>query len=106
MTIPKNARLHEVLQNIPVDPMLARIDAIYLKRASVAMGQKKSIQDSIKRLQETLLLARPSGNTAEVAISEGELQLLEKKLYVVCCLGYNSSFFYGTRMKRMLCNAN
>jgi protein involved in polysaccharide export with SLBB domain len=78
MTIPKNARLHEVLQNIPVDPMLARIDAIYLKRASVAVGQKKSIQDSIKRLQETLLLARPSGNTSEVAISEGELQLLEK----------------------------
>ena len=40
--------------------------------------KKKSIQDSIKRLQETLLLARPSGNTSEVAISEGELKLLEK----------------------------
>jgi protein involved in polysaccharide export with SLBB domain len=78
MTIPKNARLHEVLQNIPVDPMLARIDAIYLKRSSVALRQKKSIQDSIKRLQETLLLARPSGNSSDVAISEGELQLLEK----------------------------
>lgn len=78
MTIPKNARLHEVLNNIPIDPMLARTDAVYLKRVSVAAGQKKSIQDSIKRLQETLLLARPSGNTSEVAISEGELQLLEK----------------------------
>ncbi len=78
MTIPKNARLHEVLQNIPIDPLLARTDAIYLKRLSVAAGQKKSIQDSIKRLQETLLLARPSGNSSEVAISEGELQLLEK----------------------------
>lgn len=78
ITIPKNARLHEVLQNIPVDPMLARTDAIYLKRFSVSIKQKKSIQDSIKRLQETLLLARPSGNTSDVSISEGELKLLEK----------------------------
>jgi protein involved in polysaccharide export with SLBB domain len=78
MTIPRDARLHEVLNNIPVNPRLARIDAVYLKRASVAVKQKKAIQDSIKRLQETLLLARPSGNSTETTISQGELQLLEK----------------------------
>ncbi|MFT6212750.1 MAG: protein involved in polysaccharide export with SLBB domain [Alphaproteobacteria bacterium] len=78
MAIPRDARLHEVLDNIPINPLLARSDAVYLKRLSVAQKQKKSIQDSIKRLQETLLLARPSGNATEATISQGELQLLEK----------------------------
>lgn len=78
MAIPNGTRLHDVLNNIPVNPLIARTDAIYLKRRSVAAKQKKSIQDSIKRLQETLLLARPSGNSTESTVSEGELQLLEK----------------------------
>lgn len=78
IAIPNGTRLHDVLNNIPVNPLLARTDAVYLKRLSVAEKQKKSIQDSIKRLQETLLLARPSGNSAESTVSQGELQLLEK----------------------------
>lgn len=78
MVINKETRLRDVLENIPVDPKLSRIDAIYLKRKSVAEQQKRSIQDSIKRLQETLLLARASGKAETAPMGVGELNLLEK----------------------------
>lgn len=78
MVVPVNARLHEVLANVPVRPKMSRSDAIYIKRKSVAEQQKKSLQDSIKRLQETLLLARASGNSQSAPVGEGELKLLEQ----------------------------
>ncbi|MEM6602829.1 MAG: SLBB domain-containing protein, partial [Pseudomonadota bacterium] len=77
MVLPLNARFKEVLANIPVNPNLSRIDAIYLRRPSVAEQQRKSLQQSIKRLQETLLLARASGSSQSMPISQGEIKLLE-----------------------------
>jgi hypothetical protein len=70
-----------VLNNIPIDPEIARTDAVYIKRRSVAEKQKASIQDSVKRLQETLLLAGASGATAGAEarpIGGSEIQLLDK----------------------------
>ena len=78
MVVPIDTRLQEVLANIPVRPKVSRTDAIYIKRKSVAVQQKKSLEDSIKRLQETLLLARASGNSQSAPVGEGELKLLEQ----------------------------
>ena len=78
MVLPIDARLQEVLANIQVRPKISRTDAIYLKRKSVAIQQKKSLEDSIKRLQETLLLARASGNSQSTPVGEGELKLLDQ----------------------------
>ncbi len=81
LVVPINTKLSEVLNNIPIDPEIARSDAIYIKRLSVAEKQKASVKDSVKRLQETLLLAGASGATAGAEarpIGGSEIQLLEK----------------------------
>ena len=77
MVVPLETRLKEVLENTPINPKLARNDAIYIKRVSVAQKQKQSLRDSVKRLQETLLLARASGNSKASPVGEGEIKMLE-----------------------------
>lgn len=77
MVIAKNAGLKEVLNNIEVDPNVSNVKSIYLQRRSVALKQKESIDKSLRRLQESLLLARSSGVSNVEPVSEGEIQLLE-----------------------------
>lgn len=67
MVVPLDAKLLEVLNNIPVDNNLSNVNAVYIKRRSVAEKQKQAIKDSLNRLQETILLARASGATASGA---------------------------------------
>ena len=75
---PLDTQLKEALNNIPVNPEIARTDAVYIKRRSVAERQKAALQDSVKRLQETLLLAGASGNANAQPVGQGEIQLLER----------------------------
>ena len=78
MVVPLDAKLQEVLNNIPVDNNLSNINAVYIKRKSVAQKQKQAIKDSLNRLQETLLLARASGVTSSGAdaVSSTEATIL------------------------------
>lgn len=80
MIVPLDARLIEVLNNVPVDKNLSNVDAVYIKRRSVAVKQKEAILDSLKRLEETLLLSRATGATSSEAgaISDGEASTLER----------------------------
>ena len=80
MVVPIDARLIEVLNNVPVDKNLSNIDSVYIKRKSVAAKQKEAIDDSLKRLEETLLLSRASGATPSETspISVAEAGILEK----------------------------
>lgn len=77
LVLPLDAKLSEVLNNTPVDKNVSNIDAVYIKRKSVAAKQKQAIQDSVKRLQETLVLARASGSAEKSPIGEGEIRLLQ-----------------------------
>lgn len=71
---PKNARLKELLNNIEVDPELAQIDAISIKRQSVAKQQKASLDASLSRLENTYLSASSStAEEASIRIKEAEL---------------------------------
>ncbi len=79
MVVPLNAKLVEVLNNVPIDRELANTDAVYLRRKSVAEKQKQAIEESIRRLEETLILARASGVAPAEAqpISSAEVTLVQ-----------------------------
>lgn len=74
LSVTRHARLVDVLNYVRVDPDLADLEAIHLRRASVARAQKKTIDDSLFRLERSALLALSSTNVeAEIRIKEAEL---------------------------------
>ena len=77
LAVRRGSRLVDVLDHIPVDPKLANTDAIYLRRASVAVAQKDAINDALFRLERSALLAL-SGSKGEVEIRTQEAELMEK----------------------------
>ena len=78
MVVPKNAGLKEILNHIQVDPAVSDVRSIFVRRRSVAFKQKEAIEESLRRLQESLILARASGTTEKAAISDAEVTLLQE----------------------------
>jgi protein involved in polysaccharide export with SLBB domain len=74
LSVTRHARLVDVLNYVRVDPDLADVESVHLRRASVARAQKKTIDDSLFRLERSALLALSSTNVeAEIRIKEAEL---------------------------------
>ncbi|HLV19962.1 MAG TPA: hypothetical protein VKZ49_03740, partial [Polyangiaceae bacterium] len=66
----------DVLNYVPIDPVLADPRAVHIKRASVARDQKDSIDDSLFRLERSALLAlSQSQGEATIRVREAELTL-------------------------------
>lgn len=57
MAVRRNMRLADLLHHIEVDPDLADLNAIHIRRKSVAEAQKKAILESLHRLERSALLA-------------------------------------------------
>jgi len=55
MVVPEDAHLLEVLRHIPVDPALANTDAVFLRRQSVAQRQEQALDESLRRLESSVL---------------------------------------------------
>ena len=62
---------------IAVEPERANLDAMYIKRKTVAVRQKKAIADSLRRLEETALTAS-SASTDEAQIRAKEAEMVSK----------------------------
>ncbi|MDR2573534.1 MAG: polysaccharide biosynthesis/export family protein [Desulfovibrio sp.] len=75
--VRKGTRLRDVQNFIAVDPGLANLEAIYVKRKSVAARQKKAIADSLRRLEESVLTAS-SASQEEAQIRSQEAAMLSK----------------------------
>ncbi len=73
---PADAQLKEVLRHVRVDPKLANLDAIYLRRRSVAIRQKQALEESLRRLEESIIAARPQ-TEQDAKIQAGEAQLIQ-----------------------------
>lgn len=72
--IRKTMKLRDLLRQIEVEPELAATDAVYLRRKSVARDQKAVIQDSLRRLEQTVLTSTSSTpEEAQVRVKEAEL---------------------------------
>jgi protein involved in polysaccharide export with SLBB domain len=76
MSVTRGARLVDVLNHIPVNKELANVDAVYIRRKSVARAQKDAINDSLFRLERSTLLAL-SGSINEVGIRTQEADMME-----------------------------
>lgn len=75
IAISRGAELDSVLDLIPVDPSVAALDAIYLRRESVARDQKKALDRSLDELERTALAAL-SQTQSQATIRQGEAQLV------------------------------
>jgi len=76
-SVRKGSRLKEMLDYIEVDRESSDIKNIYIKRRSVARQQQKNLDESIRRLERTLLTT-PSESDGEAAIRGKEAELLLK----------------------------
>lgn len=74
LSIPRGSRLLDVLNHVPVNMNVANVDAIHLRRASIAREQHRTIQESLDRLQRSSMLAlSDSAGEAEIRVREAEL---------------------------------
>ncbi|MCU0661590.1 MAG: polysaccharide biosynthesis/export family protein [Myxococcota bacterium] len=73
-SVPRGARLLDVLRRIPIDKALADPLSVHIRRQSVAKAQKDAIEDSLFRLERATLLAlSQSKGEAEIRVREAEL---------------------------------
>lgn len=77
MAVPRNARLGDVLKLIEVDPQNADVDAIYLRRKSVAEQQARALEASLSILQRSVLTA-PSTTEGDAQIRGQEAALVQQ----------------------------
>ena len=75
--VDQGTTLLELLNNVEVDPELADTGSIFLKRRSVMRRQKQALEDSLTRL-ETTVLGATSQTDAESAIRVQEAELIAK----------------------------
>jgi protein involved in polysaccharide export with SLBB domain len=79
--VKKDTRLKSLLPHIAVEPELANLQGIHIKRRSVAQRQKKSLDEALSRLEYTALTATSkSVDEANIRVREAELisQFVEK----------------------------
>ena len=75
--VERGTTLLALLNNIEVDPELADTASIFLQRRSVARRQKQALEESLTRL-ETTVLGATSQTDAESAIRVQEAELIAK----------------------------
>ena len=72
--VRKGCTLKDLLYYVGVDPATANCQALYLKRRSVAMQQKKAIDDALRNLEKSVLTARSqSVDEAKIRVEEAAL---------------------------------
>ncbi|NJC88968.1 MAG: polysaccharide export protein [Desulfuromonas sp.] len=72
--VKKDTRLKSLLSFIPVEPELANLEGIHIKRRSVAERQRKSLDEALRRLEYSSLTATSqSVDEANIRVREAEL---------------------------------
>lgn len=76
LAVQRGARLIDVLNYVPVDPVLSDVSSVHLRRESVAAAQKRSIDDALFRLERSALLALSASNgESNIRVKEADLTL-------------------------------
>ncbi len=74
LSVRRGTRLIDLLNHVAVDRALSNLEAIHLRRPEVARAQKRSIEDSLFRLERSALLALSNTNVeADIRLKEAEL---------------------------------
>ena len=74
--VGKSVRLRTLLGYVEVNPELADISSVYIKRRSVALQQRNTIAESLRRLEQSALTAT-SGSVDEAEIRVQEATLIQ-----------------------------
>ena len=70
----RNARLSELRRYISVDPDRANLEGLHIKRKSVALRQKRAIEDALRRLEQNAYTATSaSPDEAQIRSKEAEM---------------------------------
>jgi protein involved in polysaccharide export with SLBB domain len=75
ISVTRGTRLLDFLNYVPVNPELANVAAVSLRRRSVQAQQRQSLQESLDRLERAVLLAQ-SDTQGEAAIRGQEAQMM------------------------------
>jgi len=74
IAVRRGTRLVDLLNWVQVDPELAHTGAVHLRRASVARQQRRTIVESLDRLERSAMLALSgTAGEAEIRVREAEL---------------------------------
>ena len=73
--VDKQTKLHDLLNYIPVNPMLADYQSIYILRKSVAEKQSEMIEQSLNRLERSVFTA-PASSDGEATIRAKEAEMV------------------------------
>jgi protein involved in polysaccharide export with SLBB domain len=74
LAVRRGARLVDVLHHVPVDPTLAEVTGVHIRRPSVAKQQKQALDDSLFRLERSALLAlSDSDGETNIRVKEADL---------------------------------
>ncbi|RRD01822.1 polysaccharide export protein [Amphritea balenae] len=76
-SMPRDVMLHDFLNTIAVPEGITDVSSISIKRKSVALRQKASLEESLKRL-ETTYLGASSSTPQEAAIRVQEAELISR----------------------------
>lgn len=72
--VRRNARLRDIQSYIAVEPGRANLKGLYIKRRSVAVRQKKAIEDALRRLEQNAYTATSaSPDEAQIRAKEAEM---------------------------------
>jgi protein involved in polysaccharide export with SLBB domain len=77
VAVQRGTRLLDLLNHVPVDLELARVDSVHLRRRSVAQQQRASIHESLDRLERTVALAE-SDTQGESTIRRQEAEMVRQ----------------------------
>ncbi len=74
--VSKGTHLHDVLDNIQIEPEVADFSSLYIRRKSVAEQQQVIIDEALRRLEQSALTAE-SGSVDEASIRVKEAELIQ-----------------------------
>jgi protein involved in polysaccharide export with SLBB domain len=82
LVVPRGSRLGDLLKLIEVDPNVADLHSIFLRRQSVAQQQQAALEQSLDQLRRSVLTST-SLSTSDAAIHTEEAQLVQAFLQQV-----------------------
>lgn len=75
LVVTRQATLFDVLPYTPIDPYFSDASSIYVRRVSVAQAQTKAIQDSMQRLENTVVTS-PTITAEQALMKQQEAQII------------------------------
>jgi protein involved in polysaccharide export with SLBB domain len=75
LVVTREARLLDVLPYLPIDPYFSDTSSIYIRRVSIAQAQEKAIQETMQRLESTVVTS-PTITAEQAQMRQQEAQII------------------------------